>query len=278
MLYFVGTPIGNLEDFSPRAQRILREVQAIGAEDTRHTRHLLAHFDIHTPLFSFHQHNERARTEEIVARVRAGESIAIVSDAGMPLISDAGAVLAARLHDEQLPCTCVPGPSAVDTALLLSGLPTDIFQFLGFAPREKAARAALCAALRTTPHTSVVFESPQRLVSTLRMLADALPDRQMAVARELTKLHEEVARGTAGELAMHFSAGDVRGECVLVIAPAPPEPAAHTSAADLQTMVARVQEIGGVPHSTAVKIVAAITGAPRRSVYAHTLPHTEAGV
>lgn len=271
MLYFVGTPIGNLEDLTLRAQRVLREVQAIGAEDTRHTRQLLAHFKIHTPLFSFHQHNERERTEEIVQRLRAGEEIAIVSDAGMPLISDAGAALAARLQAEGLAYTCVPGPSAVDTALVMSGLAGRSFQFLGFVPREAKERVKLCDELRRAAHTSVLFESPQRLVATLEMLAEALEARAMAVARELTKVHEEVARGSAAELAAHFGAGTVRGECVIVIAPAPAEPVSAAHEREVQRMVAAVQAAGNVPHTTAARIVAALTGISRRSVYEQSL-------
>ncbi|MCX7847451.1 MAG: 16S rRNA (cytidine(1402)-2'-O)-methyltransferase, partial [bacterium] len=216
MLYFVGTPIGNLEDVTLRAQRVLREVKAIGAEDTRRTRQLLSRFGIETPLFSFHRHNERARTEEIVARLRAGEDIAIVSDAGMPLISDAGAVLAARLCAEGIAFTCVPGPSAVETALVVSGLGGGPFQFLGFVPREAKGRERLCEELRKARLTSVLFESPQRLVKTLGMLGKELGERRIAVARELTKVHEEVVRGTGLELAGDFGRGEGRGECVIV--------------------------------------------------------------
>lgn len=278
MLYLVGTPIGNLEDITPRALRVLREVKAIGAEDTRRTRQLLSHFDIHTPLFSFHQHNERARTEEIVRRLRAGDDIAIVSDAGMPLISDAGAALVARLQAEGLAYTCVPGPSAVDTALVLSGLAGKSFQFLGFVPREACEQKKLCETLRHAAHTTVLFESPQRLVATLKLLAEALGERPMAVVREVTKLHEEVARGTAAELAQRFGAGHVRGECVIVIAPAPEQRAAAADAREVQRMVAVVQEAGGVPHATAARIVAAVTGLPRRAVYEQSLPRGQEGL
>lgn len=275
MLYLVGTPIGNLEDITQRALRVLREVKAIGAEDTRHTRQLLSHFNIHTPLFSFHQHNERARTEEIVRRLHAGDDIAIVSDAGMPLISDAGAALVARLQAEGLAYTCVPGPSAVDTALVVSGLAGTTFQFLGFVPREAGAQQKLCETLRHAAHTSVLFESPQRLVATLELLAEALGERPMAVARELTKIHEEVVRGTAAELARHFGAGTVRGECVMVIAPAPTQPAGVRDAREVQRMVAVVQAAGQVPHAAAARIVAALTGLPRRAVYEQSLPREQ---
>jgi len=271
MLYFVGTPIGNLEDITLRALRVLREVKAIGAEDTRHTRQLLAHFQIETPLFSFHQHNERERTEEIVRRLRVGEEIAIVSDAGMPLISDAGAVLAARLQAEGLAYTCVPGPSAVDVALVMSGLAGRGFQFLGFVPREAKEQKKLCEGLRCAALTSVLFESPQRLVATLEMLAEALGGRPVVVVREMTKVHEEVAHGTAAKLAAHFGGGRVRGECVIVIAAAPEEPAPSGREREVKQMVAAVQSAGNVPHATAARIVAALTGLSRREVYEQSL-------
>lgn len=276
MLYFVATPIGNLEDISARALRVLREVAAIGAEDTRHTRALLTHFAMHTPLFSFHQHNERQRCDEIVARLRGGEHLAIVSDAGMPLISDAGHLLAARLHEEGLPYTCIPGASAVETALVLSGFATAAFQFLGFVPREKKERAALFAQLADASQTSVVFESPQRVCAFLREMIARLPQRRLAVVREISKVHEEARRGTAAELAQHFSEHAPRGECVLVIeaAPAAARPAtACAQIADPVAAVRTVESLGGVSRATAVKIVAALTGVARNQLYAETLQH-----
>jgi len=265
MLSIVATPIGNLEDLSPRALRALREADAIGAEDTRHTRNLLAHFDIHTPLFSFYRHNEQARTDEIVARLRNGEAIAIVSDAGMPLVSDAGSVLVARLQAEGLAYTCIPGPTAVETALVLSGLPAARYQFLGFVPRTQAERSALWQTLKSAPLTSILFESPQRLEAFLDEAAPPLGDRTMVVARELTKIHEEVRKGTATELAAHYRASGVKGECVVLVAPAPPQP--QTLEGDPAVMVATVQRVGGVPRAAAAKIVAALTGRPKREVY-----------
>ena len=274
MLSIVATPIGNLEDISPRALRALREAVAIGAEDTRHTRKLLAHFDVHTPLFSFHRHNEQARTDEIVARLRNGEAIAIVSDAGMPLVSDAGSVLVARLQAEGLAYTCIPGPTAVETALVLSGLPAAQYQFLGFVPRTQAERSALWQTLKSVSLTSILFESPQRLGAFLDEAAPQLGDRTMVVARELTKIHEEVRKGTATELAAHYRASGVKGECVVLVAPAPPQP--QTLEGDPAAMVATVQRVGGVPHAAAAKIVAALTGRPKREVYrASTEPPVE---
>lgn len=267
MLYIVATPIGNLEDISARALRVLREVAAIGAEDTRHSRALLTHFDIHTPLFSFHQHNEHQRTDEIVARLRGGEDIAIISDAGMPLVSDAGRDLVARVRAEGLACTCIPGPTAVETALVMSGLPTEPFQFLGFVPRERAARMELWNSVQHTVLTTILFESPLRLVVFLREAQEHLPGRRLVVARELTKLHEEVRAGTAEELALHYEAAGVRGECVVLVAPAD-KPSRATIDGDAAAMVQTVRTLGNLSHATAAKIVAALTGIPRHEIYA----------
>jgi 16S rRNA (cytidine1402-2'-O)-methyltransferase len=271
MLYLVGTPIGNLEDISERALRILAEVDAIGAEDTRHTRKLLAHFDIHTPTFSFHQHNERQRTDVIVGRLKNGEDIAIVSDAGMPLVSDAGQVLVQRLQQEQLPFTCVPGPSSVETALVLSGLSTDRFQFCGFIPREAKEREKLWSELVCNTCTVILFESPKRVIGSLEDMAKHLPERRMALARELTKLHEEVIRGIPADILRHCEeAGGVKGECVILVAPAECTPEEFTlrKATDL---VKKVQSIGNTSRSTAAKIVAELTGIPRRTLYRESL-------
>ena len=273
MLYFVGTPIGNLEDLSARALRVLREAEVIGAEDTRHTRKLLTHFEIHTPLLSFHQHNERERTEEFIRRLRAGATIAVVSDAGMPLISDAGQLLRDALIKEQLPFTCIPGPSAVDTALVLSGLPAQPFQFLGFVPREAKPREQFWQRVVQSEATSVMFESPQRLLAALTELAALAAQRQVAVARELTKVHEEIVRGTPAEVQAVFEQrGEVKGECVLLVAPAAPAAAATAgTAADAARMVATVQEITGVGRAAAVRVVAALTGLPRNALYEQSL-------
>jgi 16S rRNA (cytidine1402-2'-O)-methyltransferase len=271
MLYLVGTPIGNLEDISERALRILAEVDAIGAEDTRHTRKLLAYFEIHTPTFSFHQHNERQRTDVIVERLKNGEDIAIVSDAGMPLVSDAGQVLVQRLQQEQLPFTCVPGPSSVETALVLSGLPTGRFQFCGFIPRETKEREKLWNELTCNTCTVILFESPKRVTDSLRDMARHLPERMIVLARELTKLHEEVIKGTLQEIIRHCErAGGVKGECVILVSPAERTPQEITlgKATD---MVNKVQTIGNTSRSTAAKIVAELTGIPRRTLYRESL-------
>jgi 16S rRNA (cytidine1402-2'-O)-methyltransferase len=267
-LYLVATPIGNLEDLSPRAQRVLREVDLIAAEDTRHTRILLDRYSIRTPLLSFHQHNERARTDELIIRLRAGESVALVSDAGMPLVSDAGALLVQRVQAAQLSYTCIPGPSAVETALVLSGLPAGAYQFVGFVPRAGKARRALWTLIADSTCTTICFESPKRVLTTLADAAEHLPEREVVLARELTKIHEEILRGSVAELAVRLSEPDyvVRGECVLLFAPA----AGETVSCDVKEArrwVAIVQETGNVSRSTAARIVAALTGVSRRELY-----------
>lgn len=274
MVYFIATPIGNLEDISTRARRVLASVDAIGAEDTRHTRALLTHEGISVPLFSFHQHNEMARCDDIVARVSNGEIIAIVSDAGMPGIADAGQRLVMRLRKEGIPYTCIPGPSAVETAFVLSGMPGPGYLFGGFFPRRGKERTAALTQCETSPVTTIFFESPRRLCALLTDVADRMPDRAVSVARELTKTYEEVTTGTAEDVRDIYAARDeVKGECVALIAPActPEEPDLTT----LRSHVARVKEIGNVSHRTAVEIVATLTGAHKRALYHATLDDNE---
>lgn len=274
MVYFIATPIGNLEDLSARARRILKDVDAIGAEDTRHTRKLLSHEGISTPLFSFHQHNEKARCEDIIQRVKNGKTIGIVSDAGMPVIADAGRELVVRLQEENLPYTCIPGASAVETALVISGLPNERYSFLGFIPRSGEDRKKTFLELSRTTCTTLFFESPQRLLRTLEECAEIFPHRQISVMRELTKIHEEILTGSAKYVYENYAARqEIKGECVVAIAPAetPKEP----NAEELIDMVRTVRATGDVSHRTAVKIVAALTGASRRAIYSLTLDSDE---
>jgi 16S rRNA (cytidine1402-2'-O)-methyltransferase len=215
-LLVCATPIGNLEDVTLRVLRALGEADAIACEDTRRTRVLLDRHGIRAAsLVSLHEHNERARAPQLAERVRAGETVALVSDAGMPLISDPGYALVRVCIGEDLPVEVLPGPSAVPSALILSGLAPDRWRFVGFLPRKRGQRERL---LMDTTETLVAFESPKRLPATLKMLADVDPLRPVAVCRELTKLHEEVARGTASELAKRYSERPPRGEIVLVVA------------------------------------------------------------
>jgi 16S rRNA (cytidine1402-2'-O)-methyltransferase len=216
-LYVVGTPIGNLEDISLRALRVLREVGLIAAEDTRTTRKLLSHYDIHTPLTSYHDFTGPAKTRRLVERL-ADEDVALVSDAGMPGLSDPGYPLVRAAIDAGIVVTTVPGPSALVSALVLSGLPTHAFHYVGFLPRKSGARRRALERLADEPDTLVLYESPHRLVATLKDVEAVLGARAVAAARELTKRFEEIVRGPAGEVRAHFERTPPRGEFVLVVA------------------------------------------------------------
>src|SRR5919204_1974381 len=224
-----ATPIGNLDDVTLRVLEELRFADLVLCEDTRHTRVLLDRHRIEARLVSYHEHNEAKRTAEILPRLAAGERVALVSDAGMPGISDPGLRLVEAALQAGVAVTVLPGPSAVETALVASGLAADRFQFLGFLPRGERALAALWRELLGWPHAAVAFESPQRLPATLRSLAAADPERPLAVCRELTKRFEEVVRGRAAEVAARFAEAP-RGEVTLVVAAA--APSADTARAD----------------------------------------------
>ncbi len=215
-LYVVATPIGNLADISLRALDTLRSVALIAAEDTRHTRKLLSYYDIHVPLKSYHSHNQQHRGTELLERIDAGQSIALVTDAGTPGISDPGTLLIQEALERDVPVVVIPGPAALIVALVASGLPSHPFAFLGFAPARGSGRSRFFADYAALPMTVILYESPQRLHRTLEDILEAWGDRQMAVARELTKMHEEVFRGTVSKAREHFSPG-VRGELTLVV-------------------------------------------------------------
>lgn len=275
-LYLIATPIGNLEDISLRALRILREVDAVAAEDTRHTRKLLARHGIPARLVSLHEHNERARTPELIARLRAGQRIALVSDAGTPGVSDPGQVLVRAAADAGVPVVPVPGPSAFLSALVASGLPTAPVTFLGFLPAARGERRAALEAVRALPHTLVVYEAPHRLPAALRDLLEVLGDRRAAVARELTKVHEEVFRGRLREALHHFSAHPPRGEFTLVIEGAPPgraavppepgEDAGHSRQAHARAVLRAALAQHAAPFE-AVRRAAQASGLRRNEVY-----------
>jgi len=216
-LYLVATPIGNLEDVTLRALRVLREAAVIAAEDTRHTRKLLTRHAIPGRLVSLHEHNERTRTPALVARLLAGDSVALVSDAGTPGLSDPGAVLAAAAAAAGISVVPVPGPSALLAALVVSGLPTEPVTFLGFLPSAPADRQRVLEGTRTLPHTLVLYEAPHRLEKTLAALHEAWGNRRIAVARELTKVHEEVVRGRLSDTLGHFESHPPRGEFTIVV-------------------------------------------------------------
>jgi 16S rRNA (cytidine1402-2'-O)-methyltransferase len=254
------TPIGNLEDVTLRVLDALRDADVVACEDTRHTRVLLDRHGIRTPLLSLHEHNERARAAEIARRIASGELVALVSDAGTPLVSDPGFALVRACLAEGLAVEVLPGPSAVLTALVASGLPTERFSFAGFLPRK---RKELDQLLADAMQTLVAFESPRRLAGTLALLAERDPDRPAAVCRELTKLHEEVRRGTVAELAAHYGERPPRGEVVLVLGSARAVPAQLTEA------LAAVREIvaTGARARPAAAAVARLTGLSANELY-----------
>ena len=263
-----ATPIGNLEDVTLRVLRELAEADVVLCEDTRHSKGLLDRHGIQAKLLSYHQHNEAARTAELLPRLEAGERIALVSDAGLPGVNDPGARLIQAALEAGLPVTVLPGPSAVETALVASGLAGERFQFLGYLPRGEKALATIWEELASSPHPAVAFESPQRLPATLRSLTEALPDRPVAVCRELTKRFEEVARGSAREVASRFSEPP-KGEVTLVLGGEDQtvEEAAQSGA------VAAVAELvaAGVPRRQAADVVARLSRVSRNTLYAKSL-------
>ncbi|MCL4686748.1 16S rRNA (cytidine(1402)-2'-O)-methyltransferase [Myxococcota bacterium] len=270
-LYLVATPIGHLEDITLRALRVLREASLVLAEDTRHTRVLLERHGIPARPVSLHAHNEAARCEAVLAALAAGRDVALVSDAGTPLVSDPGERLVAAALEGGFAVVPVPGASAVLAALSASGLPPLPFVFVGFPPRRARAREALFSSYRSRPETLVLFESPHRTAATLQALAAALGPRRACVARELTKLHEEFARGTLPELAARYADG-ARGEVTIVVAGAPAgtsdeAPPAAPPAANLEARIAELAAAGHSARDIATRL-ARETGLPRRHVYA----------
>ena len=217
MLYVVATPIGNLGDITLRAREIFKDVDLVAAEDTRHSGILLKHYQIKKPLISYHEHNEAMRTAQLVERLAAGEKIALITDAGTPGLSDPGARLIRECIKRKLPFTIIPGPSSISTALVGSGYSADKFFFGGFLPVKSGRRERELRAAAAREGTSIYFESPYRLTKTLNALIDIMPDRQLCVARELTKKFEEFRRGTPAELLIHYEAHPPKGEIVLVI-------------------------------------------------------------
>lgn len=266
-LWLVGTPIGNLGDISGRAREVLSRADVIACEDTRRTRALLTHLEIHAPrLVSYFGGNERRRIPEILKLLREGSNVALVSDAGTPAISDPGYLLVAACVEERFSVDAVPGPSAAITALMLSGLPTDRFAFEGFLPRTLGARRKRLAQLTSDPRTLVFFESPRRVAALVKDALDVLGDRRAAIARELTKLHQEVIRGRLSEVAVRL--GEVRGEVVVVI-----EGAAGSEAPDLHSLAARVESLRGqgLSRRAAAAQVADESGVSKRTLYEGSL-------
>jgi 16S rRNA (cytidine1402-2'-O)-methyltransferase len=217
ILYIVSTPIGNLEDITMRAIRILKEVDLIAAEDTRHTGHLLKHYDIHTPLTSYFEGNESKKKELILSKLKHGSQIALVSDAGTPGISDPGFRLIQLAIENQIPVVPIPGPSAVISALSVAGLPTDAFLFKGFLPHKSKRRRDLLKQMEEIRETLIFYESPHRLSESLKDILETLGDREMALTRELTKIYEEILRGRVSEILNQISGRKLKGEITLVI-------------------------------------------------------------
>src|ERR1700676_2297573 len=242
-LYLVGTPIGNLEDITLRAVRVLKEVDVIACEDTRQTQKLLNHYGITTRTTSYHQHNEMTRSAELVKDLQEGTSVALVTDAGMPGISDPGFRLIALAIRHHVPVVPIPGASAFLAALVASGLPTDSFHFSGFLPAKSGQRRKLLESIRESPRTQVFYEAPHRLLETLSDVSEILgEDRHVVVAREVTKIHEEFLRGRAGEILGQLKArGDVKGEITLLIAKA--EEGVAPSPSESVSVAQRVREI-----------------------------------
>ena len=265
-LYLVGTPIGNLEDMTFRAIRTLKEADVIAAEDTRHTGKLLQHFQIKTPQISYHDHNTQQRIPQLVERLQNGEAIALVTDAGMPGISDPGYELVCACVAKQITVVPIPGPSAVVAAVAAAGLPCDRFVFEGFLPAKGKSRKERIEALKTEPRTVVLYESPHRLVKTLSELGEVLSlDRSVTLARELTKRYEEFWRGTIGEALTHYETTVPKGEFTVAIAPTPQTVATLSESeiiTELQNLIAQ-----GISRTEASKRIAKRTTLSKRDIY-----------
>jgi 16S rRNA (cytidine1402-2'-O)-methyltransferase len=266
ILYVVATPIGNLEDLSPRAARILGEADLIACEDTRHTAHLLAAYGIRTPSVSYFEHNEDRRTPELLERLREGATLALVSDAGTPAISDPGYRLVHAALDAGIRVVALPGPSAAIAALSIAGLPTDRFVFEGFLPQRDGPRLQHLKALVREPRTMVFYESARRLSATLAAMANVFgSDRPAAIVREITKTFEETIRGTLSELHDRIAAAEPRGEITLIVGGAPAAPAAPDSPTSGVTL--ELLREAGLSLKQASAVVAKLTGASRRDIY-----------
>ncbi len=264
ILYLIATPIGNLEDISARALKTLREVTLILAEDTRHTGKLLAHYGIKTPLSSYYEHNKIIKLPEILARLQEGD-LALVSDAGTPLLNDPGYELVRSVLTAGHDVSPIPGPSAPLSALIVSGLPADAFLYLGYLPRKDSDRRQKIKEITELPYTIIFLEAPHRLLTTLSALSTELGDRQIAVARELTKLYEEVQRGTISEMVEHFTEHKPRGEFTLVIDGFHPD--IETWSIDELKREIEARMMINQPATTAAKEISIKSGWPRRKVY-----------
>ena len=269
MLYLCATPIGNLGDITYRAVEMLRAADVIAAEDTRHTRGLLAHYDIHTPMTSYHEHNKEEKGAELIARMRAGETVVCVSDAGLPGIADPGGDLARRAIAEGIPVTPLPGANAALSALICAGLPLDGFTFVGFLPRKEKKRREVLTRIAAYPETLIFYEAPHRLRDALAALVDALgAQRRACAARELTKKFEELRRTTLGDLLAHYREHEPRGEFVLIVAGADESAVAADAAEEMSLTERYAAHIAkGLDKKEAMRRTAQELGISRRAVY-----------
>jgi 16S rRNA (cytidine1402-2'-O)-methyltransferase len=267
-LYIIATPIGNLEDMTYRAVRILGEVDLVAAEDTRHSLKLLNHFNISKPLTSYFDHNQQFKGERILNALRQGKSVALISDAGTPCISDPGYNLVRDAVAEGIAVVPIPGPCAAIAALSASGLPSDSFTFAGFPPGRQGKRRTFLADMAQLPGTLVLYEAPHRLEDTLRDIREVLGDRQVVVARELSKIYEEFIRGSVAEVMAAVSRGQVRGEIVILIAPGE---AVQEQTEALDTLLQRLLDEEGLSVKDAARKAALITGASRNEAYSEAL-------
>jgi len=269
-LFVVATPIGHMEDITLRALRTLKDVEVIAAEDTRKTRKLLTRHKISTPLVSYHDHNEEQRTPKLLAKLKSGASIALVTDAGTPSISDPGHYLVRAAIREAVSVVPIPGASAIIAALSVSGLPTDSFVFVGFVPRKPGKRKALLDQLKQVPRTLIFYESPQRLLVLMQEILSVMGDRKAVTARELTKVHEEVLRGPLSKMVQDMSAGPpLKGECTLLVAGC--ETGRRMDRESIQNHLRRLHHEQDGSLSDLVKEVAREYGLPKRVVYEEAL-------
>jgi 16S rRNA (cytidine1402-2'-O)-methyltransferase len=271
ILYLVASPIGNLEDITFRAVRILKECDLIACEDTRHTLRLLNHYGIAKPLISYHDHNETTRSAELIARLQAGSNVALISDAGMPLVADPGYRLVTAAVAAGISVQPIPGPSALLTALAASGLPTDAFRFAGFLPPKSGQRSSVLEAFSNDPATLIFYEAPHRILDALADVDRIMGARPVVVARELTKTHEEFLRGAARQILDILASRDaVKGEITLLIGKAGKNDVAQLDQTPIEEAVAACMR-EGLTRMDAVKAVARRRGLPKREVYAQSL-------
>ncbi len=268
-LYIVSTPIGNLEDITLRALRILKEVDVIAAEDTRHSKHLLDRYQISTMLTSYHDHNKEEKAPVLVARMLEGKSVALVSDAGTPGISDPGYFLINLAADQKIPVVPVPGATAAIAALSVSGLPTDRFVFEGFLPAKHLVRMKRLQSLAKEKRTLIFYEAPHKILKTLADMIEVFGERRAVITRELTKVHEETMRGSLSDILKHLQAGQVRGEFTIIVHGESPEP--MTQDIDAAAYLKELMLHRGLSRKEAVAAVAEELGLPKKEVYQESL-------